>query len=153
MQRIGKIPHRDGYWGGGGDGGYIASRSSILSLSFLILIPRANLTGNRLLHSFNVFLSMPPHVPYGLRGLLSRLWPKCNRHLRLGRPWGAVTLTRWGGWWYMNIKYQEAPWTQVLLNHPDHGHHGNLPLQGKVPMVEPGIEPGISWSVVRNSDH
>jgi hypothetical protein len=29
---------------------------------------------------------MPPHVPYGLRGLPSRLWPKCNRLLRLGRP-------------------------------------------------------------------
>jgi hypothetical protein len=50
------------------------------------------------------FLPMPPHVPYGLRGLLSRLWPKCNRLLRLGRPWGAVTLSRWGGWWYMNMK-------------------------------------------------
>jgi hypothetical protein len=25
------------------------------------------------------FWPMPPHVPYGLRGLLSRLWPKCNR--------------------------------------------------------------------------
>jgi hypothetical protein len=47
---------------------------------------------------------MPPHVPYGLRGLPSRLWPKCNRLLRLGRPWGAVTLSRWGGWWYMNMK-------------------------------------------------
>jgi hypothetical protein len=43
-----------------------------------------------------------PHVPYGLRGLLSRLWPKCNRLLRLWRPWGAVTLFQWGGWWYMN---------------------------------------------------
>jgi hypothetical protein len=29
----------------------------------------------------------PPHVPYGLRCLPSRLWPKCNRLLRLGRPW------------------------------------------------------------------
>jgi hypothetical protein len=38
----------------------------------------------------------------------SRLWPKCNRLLRLGRPWGAVTLSRWGGWWYMNMKYQEG---------------------------------------------
>jgi hypothetical protein len=52
---------------------------------------------------------MPPHVPYGLRGLPSRLWPKCNRLLRLGRPWGAVMLSRWGGWWYMNMKYQEGP--------------------------------------------
>jgi hypothetical protein len=29
---------------------------------------------------------MPPHVPYGLRGLPFRLWPKYNRLLRLGRP-------------------------------------------------------------------
>ena len=27
---------------------------------------------------------------------------------------------------------------------PDHGHHRNLSLQGKIPMVEPGIEPGTS---------
>jgi hypothetical protein len=25
---------------------------------------------------------MPSHVPYGLRGVPSRLWPKCNRRLR-----------------------------------------------------------------------
>jgi hypothetical protein len=37
---------------------------------------------------------MPPHVPYGLRGLPSRLWPECNRLLRLGHPLGAVTLSR-----------------------------------------------------------
>jgi hypothetical protein len=30
---------------------------------------------------------------------------KCNRLLKLGRPWGAVTLSRWGGWWYMDMKY------------------------------------------------
>jgi hypothetical protein len=29
-------------------------------------------------------------------------------------------------------------------NYPDHDHHGDLPLQGKIPMVEPGIEPGTS---------
>jgi hypothetical protein len=51
----------------------------------------------------------PPCVPYGLRSLPSRLWPKCNRLLSLGRPWGAVTLSRWGGWWYMDMKYQEGP--------------------------------------------
>jgi hypothetical protein len=50
---------------------------------------------------------MPPHVPYGLCGLPSQLWPECNRLLRLGCPWGAVTLSWWGGWWYM--KYQEGP--------------------------------------------
>jgi hypothetical protein len=31
---------------------------------------------------------------------------------------------------------------EVLLNYPDHGHDGKLPLQRKIPMVEPGIEPG-----------
>ena len=30
---------------------------------------------------------------------------------------------------------------------------GILPLQGKIPLVEPGIEPGTSWLVVRSSDH
>ena len=29
-------------------------------------------------------------------------------------------------------------------NYPEHGHHGNLSLQGKIPMVKPGIEPGTS---------
>ena len=38
-------------------------------------------------------------------------------------------------------------------NYPDHGHHGNLSLQGKIPMVEPGIEPGTSFLVVRDPDH
>jgi hypothetical protein len=42
----------------------------------------------------------------------------------------------------MNMNIQEGPYTEVLLNYPDHGHHGKLPLQGKITMVEPGIEPG-----------
>jgi len=29
----------------------------------------------------------------------TRLWLKCNRLLRLGRPVGAVTLSRWEWWW------------------------------------------------------
>jgi hypothetical protein len=33
---------------------------------------------------------------------------------------------------------------QILLNYPDHGYHRDLPLQGKIPMTEPGIEPGTS---------
>jgi hypothetical protein len=40
--------------------------------------------------------------PYRLRGPPSWLWPKCNRLLRLGRTWGAVMLSRWGGWWYVH---------------------------------------------------
>ena len=30
---------------------------------------------------------------------------------------------------------------------------GNLSLQGKIPMVEPGIEPGTSWLIGRDPDH
>jgi hypothetical protein len=44
---------------------------------------------------------IPSHVPYGLRGLPSRLWPKCNLLLRLGCTWGAVTLSQWYEWWYV----------------------------------------------------
>jgi hypothetical protein len=38
-------------------------------------------------------------------------------------------------------------------NYQDHGHHGEPPPTRKIPMVEPGIEPGTSWLVVRSSDH
>ena len=30
---------------------------------------------------------------------------------------------------------------------------GVFPFEGKTHMVEPGIEPGTSWLVVRSSDH
>jgi hypothetical protein len=55
------------------------------------------------------FLSVPLHVPYRPPRLPSRLWPKWNRLLRLGRPWDAVSLSRRYGWWYMNMKCQEGP--------------------------------------------
>jgi hypothetical protein len=29
-------------------------------------------------------------------------------------------------------------------NYPDHGQHGILPFQEKIPMEEPGIKPGTS---------
>jgi hypothetical protein len=35
----------------------------------------------------------------------------------------------------------------------DHGRRGDLPLQGKISMAEPGTERGTSWLVVRSSDH
>jgi hypothetical protein len=38
-------------------------------------------------------------------------------------------------------------------SYPDHGHCGDLPLQGKILTAKPGIEPGTSWLVVRSSDH
>jgi hypothetical protein len=93
--------------------------------------------------------------PYRLHGLHSWLWPKCNLLLRLGRPWGAVTLPRWCEWWYVGYK-RWVPGGAFNLNstgYPDRGHYGDLPLQRKIPMAEPGIEPGTSWLVVRRSDH
>jgi hypothetical protein len=39
------------------------------------------------------------------------------------------------------------------IGYPDHGRYGDLPLQGKIPTAEPGIEPGTSWLVARISDH
>ena len=39
---------------------------------------------------------MPPHVLCGLCGPPCWAWQECNRLLRLGRPWGVVTLSRWG---------------------------------------------------------
>jgi hypothetical protein len=30
---------------------------------------------------------------------------------------------------------------------PGHGRYGDLPLQGKIPTAEPGIETGTSWIV------
>jgi hypothetical protein len=38
-------------------------------------------------------------------------------------------------------------------SYPDHGRCGDLSLQGKILTVEPEIEPGSSWLVVRSSDH
>jgi hypothetical protein len=37
--------------------------------------------------------------------------------------------------------------------HPDYGRYWDLPLEGKIPTAEPGIEPGTSWLVVRSSNH
>ena len=44
--------------------------------------------------------------------------------LRLGRPWRAVTLSRW-------CVSGDRGGCSVI--YPDHGHRGNLPLQGKFP--------------------
>jgi hypothetical protein len=48
---------------------------------------------------------------------------------------------------WMVIYEYEVPGGALNLkstNFPDHGRKGDLPLQGKIPMAEPGIEPGTS---------
>jgi hypothetical protein len=44
----------------------------------------------------------------------------------------------------LNLNFTELPRPWSLWD---------LPLQGKFPTEEPGIEPGTSWLVVRSSDH
>ena len=70
-----------------------------------------NLLSSRLLSKnlkikiFSLFIQCPPPptCPGGLRGPPSCARQKCNRLLRLGRPWGAVTLSRWCEWWYRRM--------------------------------------------------
>jgi hypothetical protein len=48
---------------------------------------------------------------------------------------------------WMVIYEYEVPGGALNLNstnYPDHGHHGNLSLQRKIPMAEPGIKPRTS---------
>jgi hypothetical protein len=84
---------------------------------------------------------MPPHVPYRLRGLPSRLWLKCNWFLRLERPWGAVTFTWWDAWWMVIYVYGVpggvinlsstklprpwSPWESSPSRKNPHGRTGN----------------------------
>jgi hypothetical protein len=102
----------------------------------------------------NIFLSNAT-CPCRLHGPPSWLWPKCNRLLRLGHKQGVVTSPQWCEWWWW---YVWAWSTRTGLKPkfyelPDHGHCGELPLQGKIPTADPGIEPGTSWLVVRSTDH
>jgi hypothetical protein len=39
--------------------------------------------------------SMPPYVPYGLRGLPSRLYPKCNRSVEMAITFKIVSHLLW----------------------------------------------------------
>ena len=100
-----------------------------------------------------LLLLMPPHVQTNFRGPPSWLWRKCNRLLRLGRPWDAVTLSRWCEGWYIGRWGAMRGLKSRSTNYPDHGHHGDPTPTRKIPMVEPGIEPGTSRLLVRSSDH
>jgi len=61
-----------------------------------------------------------------------RLWLKCNQLLTLGRPVGAVTLSRWEWWWNERwIWGVRGALNLISTNYPDHVHHGLLPLSRK----------------------
>jgi hypothetical protein len=85
--------------------------------------------------SLLVFFSSATTCPYSFRGPPPLLIVAQRAQLRWlpGVPGGALNLNSTG--------------------HPDHGRYGDLPLQGKIPTAEPGIETGTSWIVVGSSDH
>ena len=69
----------------------------------------------------------------------SGLWLKCNQFLRLGRPVGAVTLSRWEWWWNERwIWGARGALNLISTNYPDHSHHGRLPLSRKNAHVRAG---------------
>jgi hypothetical protein len=54
------------------------------------------------------------------------------------------------------IYEREVPARALNLNsarYPVHGPYGDIPLQGKIPTVDPGIEPGTLCLLVGSSDH
>ena len=86
----------------------------------------------------------------------SRLWLKCNRLLKLGRPVGAVTLSRWEWWWNERWIWGArggGALNLISTNYPDHGHHGRLPLSRKNAHGRAGNRTRDVWLVVRSSDH
>jgi len=62
-----------------------------------------------------------------------RMWLKCNRLLKLGRPVGAVTLSRWEWWWNERWIWgaRRGGLNLISTNYPDHGHYGRLPPSRK----------------------
>ena len=96
---------------------------------------------------------MPPHVLIELRGFppgcgdsVADFWGWDAHEARLRRPDDVNGDMQEdevpGGALRLNLRT-----TQTMVT------TGIFPLQGKIPVVEPGIEPGTSWLVVRDSDH
>ena len=85
---------------------------------------------------------MPPHVLMNFRGFppgcgdsVADFWGWDAHEARLRCPDDVSG----------DMQEDEIPGGALSLNstnYPGHGHHGNLSLQGKIPMVEPAIEPG-----------
>ena len=87
---------------------------------------------------------MPPHVLMNFRGFP----PGCGDSVADFWGWDAQETSRRCEWWYAGRWNTRKGLKPKSTNYTDHGHHGNLFLQGKIPMVEPGIEPGTSCLVV-----
>jgi hypothetical protein len=82
--------------------------------------------------------------------------PGCGRNVTDLSVWGAHGAQLRCPDEVSDMYERAVPGGAVNINYtgyPDHGRYGDLPLQGKIPMAESGIEPGTSWLVVRSSDH
>jgi hypothetical protein len=88
-----------------------------------------------------------------------------NQSTRYSMSWCAGWLTWWGPLQRGDLLWVQSWLIEVLAprrwgfylkskstNYRDHGHLGDPPPTRKIPMVQPGIEPGTSWSVARSSD-
>jgi hypothetical protein len=99
-----------------------------------------------------VFSPMPPHVHIGF--VVPP--PGCGRSVTDFCIWGAHRARLNCPDDVSDMCERGVPGRAFKLSstcYPDHGRYGDLPLQGKIPMEEPGIEPRTSWLVVRSSDH
>jgi hypothetical protein len=105
-----------------------------------------------LLNTGKFFFPLPPHVHIDFVVPL----PGCGRSVTDFWGWGAHRARLPCPSDVSDDMYERrVPEGALNLNstgYPEHGRQGNLPLQGKIPTAEPGIEPGASWLVVRSSD-
>jgi hypothetical protein len=100
------------------------------------------------------FLCNSTTCPYGLPGPPSWLWPKCYRLLRLVCPQGRLHCIDDVSDDDMDMHGVPAgALNPSYTSCRDHGRYGDLPVQGKIPTAELGIETRTSWLVVRSSDH
>ena len=74
---------------------------------------------------------MPLRVLMNFRGFP----PGCGDSVADFWGWDAheaqLTLSRWCEWWYAGRWNTRRGLKPKSINYPDHGHHGNLSLQGK----------------------
>jgi hypothetical protein len=110
---------------------------------------RIHLNENLKSYICGFLLFSPPPLYANTRPYRRRGFPSgCGRSVTDFWGWGAHRarlLCPYDVWWYT---YERGvPGGALNLNstsYPDHGLYGDVPLQGKIPTAEPGIEAGAS---------
>jgi hypothetical protein len=62
----------------------------------------------------------------------------CHTQMRVGRPWGAVTLSRWCEWWYRRVECTGGSLNLNSTNLPRPWSQRESSPSRKIPTVEPG---------------